>query len=179
MIEKKDDNFLSECSQQSCKKLNIGKKKKFTIVEGIKLFQIMSSNNTQNLNKTSFWQKIQDQNLIPERTADQMKRFWSEYENFTVEQWLAKAIHTNLDFCFSVKQIPSPDFTQNFRIKYDVEFIRLDTMEPNQNSHISSYLDRANKIPALYNQNSSVSVSSVYSVNYGQSINSAASQSEG
>lgn len=74
--------------------------------------------------------------MIPERTADQMKRFWSEYENFTVEQWLAKAIHTNLDFCFSVKQIPSPDFIPNFRSKYEVEFIRLDTMEPNSGSHL-------------------------------------------
>jgi len=65
--------------------LNIGKKKKFTIVEGIKLFQIMSTNNTSNLNKTSFWQKIEEQRLIPERTADQMKKFWSEHENYTIE----------------------------------------------------------------------------------------------
>lgn len=55
MMAKKEDNFLSECNNISSKKLNIGKKKKFTIVEGIKLFQVMSSNNTQNLNKTSFW----------------------------------------------------------------------------------------------------------------------------
>mgnify|MGYP002633267574 FL=1 len=38
MIAKKDDNKLSECNNPSCKKLNISKKKKFTIVEGIKLF---------------------------------------------------------------------------------------------------------------------------------------------
>ena len=38
LIQKKDDNFLSEVNNQSCKKLNISKKKKFTIVEGIKLF---------------------------------------------------------------------------------------------------------------------------------------------
>jgi hypothetical protein len=50
MMAKKEDNFLSECNNISSKKLNIGKKKKFTIVEGIKLFQVMSSNNTQNLN---------------------------------------------------------------------------------------------------------------------------------
>ena len=110
MMAKKDDNFLSECNNMSCKKLNISKKKKFTIVEGIKLFQIMSSNNTVNLNKSSLWQKIQEQRLIPERTAEQMKRFWNEHENYTVEQWLAKAIHLNLDFSFSLKQIPFPDF---------------------------------------------------------------------
>lgn len=38
MMAKKDDNFLSECVNVASKKLNIGKKKKFTIVEGIKLF---------------------------------------------------------------------------------------------------------------------------------------------
>jgi hypothetical protein len=70
MLGKKDDNKLSECNNPSSKKLNISKKKKFTIVEGIKLFQIMGSNNTSNLNKSSFWQKIQDQRLIPERTAE-------------------------------------------------------------------------------------------------------------
>ena len=33
----KDDNFLMECPNTNCKQLNIGKKKRFTIVEGIKL----------------------------------------------------------------------------------------------------------------------------------------------
>jgi len=33
----KDDNFLMEVGAGSCKQLNIGKKKKFTITEGIKL----------------------------------------------------------------------------------------------------------------------------------------------
>lgn len=37
-LEKRDDNFLIKCETKDCKQLNIGKKKKFTIVEGIKLF---------------------------------------------------------------------------------------------------------------------------------------------
>ena len=55
----KDDNFLME-SQNNSKQLNIGKKKRFTIVEGVKLLQIMNSNSSQYLSKNSFWQKIQD-----------------------------------------------------------------------------------------------------------------------
>ena len=49
-----------EVGAGSCKQLNIGKKKKFTITEGIKLLQIMNSNNANNLNKNAFWQKIQE-----------------------------------------------------------------------------------------------------------------------
>lgn len=32
-----------------------------------------------------------------------MRKFWQKYESYTVEQWLVKAIHENLDFSLSVK----------------------------------------------------------------------------
>ena len=38
MMNTKDDHFLINNDRENCKKLNIGKKKQFTIVEGIKLF---------------------------------------------------------------------------------------------------------------------------------------------
>jgi hypothetical protein len=41
MVNYKDDHFLIENTRESCKKLNIGRKKNFTIIEGIKLFQII------------------------------------------------------------------------------------------------------------------------------------------
>lgn len=76
----KEDNLLMECNNQAkCKKLNIGKKKKFTIIEGIQLLTIMNSNNTSNLNKRSFWQNVEEQRYIPERSAEQMKAFWNEF----------------------------------------------------------------------------------------------------
>lgn len=59
-----------------------------------------------------------------------MRKFWQKYESYTVEQWLVKAIHENLDFSLSVKQIPSIYFVTNFRIKYEMEFLRLESMEP-------------------------------------------------
>lgn len=67
-----------------------------------------------------------------------MKRFWNEHENYTIEQWLAKAIHQNLDFSFSVKQIPSPDFVQTFRKKYECEFLRLETLDPTHLKHVDN-----------------------------------------
>lgn len=46
MMSKKDDHVLTICQNSGCKRLNISKKKKFTILEGIKLFSLMSSNTT-------------------------------------------------------------------------------------------------------------------------------------
>ena len=130
MLGTKDDSFLLQCESNDCKKLNISKKKKFTIVEGLKLFEIMSTNNSDTLNKKDFWQRVHDNKYIPERGADLMRKFWQKYESYTVEQWLVKAIHENLDFSLSVKQIPSLNFVKNFRIKYEMEFLRLESMEP-------------------------------------------------
>ena len=58
-----------------------------------------------------------------------MKSFWSENQFLSPVKWLVKAIHMNLDFSFSVKKIPSPDFIKNFRIKYEKEFKRLEGLE--------------------------------------------------
>jgi len=55
MFGVKDDSFLLQCDSNDCKMLNISKKKKFTIVEGLKLFEIMSTNNSETLNKKDFW----------------------------------------------------------------------------------------------------------------------------
>lgn len=129
MLDKREDHLVVQCNSLECKKLNIGKKKKFTIVEGIKLFQIINTNNAHNLGKTSFWVKIQENNLIPERTADQMKKFWTKYEHSTVESWLVKAIHENLDFSLSVKKIPSDSFVQKFKQKYELEFLKMESLE--------------------------------------------------
>jgi len=85
MIAVKEDSFICQCESTDCKKLNISRKKKFTIVEGLRLFQIMSTNNSETMNKISFWQKIQDNKYIPERAADLMKKFWAKYESYTVE----------------------------------------------------------------------------------------------
>ena len=46
MIAKKDDHVLTICQNSGCKRLNISKKKKFTILEGIKLFSLMSTSTT-------------------------------------------------------------------------------------------------------------------------------------
>ena len=85
MIAKKDDHVLTICQNSGCKRLNISKKKKFTILEGIKLFSLMSTSTTAQLHKNQFWQKLQETGVIPERSAESMKKFWLQNKDLTVE----------------------------------------------------------------------------------------------
>jgi hypothetical protein len=93
-----------------------------------------------------------------------MKKFWTKYEHETPEAWLVKAIHENNDFSLSVKNIPKADFVQYFRRKYEVEFLRHETIDP---LSIEIYVDDLNINPA------SSAHSSVYSQNLGRSISMA------
>lgn len=85
MLLYKDDHFITENTRENCRKLNISKKKNFTIIEGITLFGLFGTNNTDNLNKISFWKNIETNQVLPERSAEQMKKFWHKNENNTVE----------------------------------------------------------------------------------------------
>jgi hypothetical protein len=43
---------------------------------------------------------------------------------------LAEAIHERVDFSLSLKEIPSEEFVKTFKQKYEMEFIRLETLDP-------------------------------------------------
>ena len=58
MLNRKDDHYLILNDRENTQKLNIGKKKQFTIVEGLMLFKIMNTNNSENMNKNKFWDNI-------------------------------------------------------------------------------------------------------------------------
>jgi len=53
---------------------------------------------------------VEKNNQVPERTAEQMKKFYLQNESNTVELWLVQAIHQKADFSFSLKDIPSTEF---------------------------------------------------------------------
>lgn len=126
------------------------------------LFQIMGQNKAENLNKISFWQGVEKNNVIPERTAEHMKRFYNTNENNTVELWLVDAVHNKSDFSFSLKDIPSVDFESGFRRKYEIEFMRHETLAP-MGIERPSY-DQQLGVPAQ---------SSVYSQNLARTISMA------
>ena len=43
---------------------------------------------------------------------------------------MAEAIHERVDFSLSLKEIPSEEFVKTFKQKYEMEFIRLETLDP-------------------------------------------------
>lgn len=57
---KDDFKFTTfQTGDERCRKLNIGRKKRFTICEGIMMFQIISSNKVDNLNSLNFWKRVE------------------------------------------------------------------------------------------------------------------------
>lgn len=64
-----------------------------------------------------------------ERSADSMKRFWSNHAFKTLEEYLIECVHEGTDFCFSFKEIPNPDFVRRFKTQFASEFIKMETLQ--------------------------------------------------
>lgn len=125
---KKEDYQICQNIDDDSMKLNIGKKKKYTIMEGIKLFDTINNQKQVTVN-VQFWNKVVKQSILPERTADSMKLFWRKYEYKTLEEYLIECINENTDFCLSFKEIPNADFVKRFRNKYENEFVKIETLK--------------------------------------------------
>ena len=113
---------------EKARKLNIAKKKKYTIIEGIKLYEIITNQKNLQTNSGQFWTKVAGQNILPDRSADSMKNFWKKNLSKTLEEFLIDCIHEGTDYCLSFKEIPNPDFIKRFRQQYENEFIKLETL---------------------------------------------------
>lgn len=120
-----DTYFVAQNLNENARKLNIGKKKKYTIIEGIKLYEIITNQKNIQENSNQFWSKVHNQGILPERTADSMKNFWKKNLSKTLEEFLIECIHEATDFCLSFKEVPNPDFEPRFRQKYESEFLKL------------------------------------------------------
>ena len=47
-----------------------------------------------------------DNNKLPERSVDSLKKFWAAHELKTQEEFLCESIFHKVDFCLSFKEIP-------------------------------------------------------------------------
>lgn len=74
------------------------------------------------MNKPNFWSKVENQNILPERSADSMKAFWKKYQDKRLEDFLIESVFQETDFCLSFKEIPNPDFLAIFKAKHESEF---------------------------------------------------------
>ena len=95
-------------------KMNIGKRKRITIVEGMKLYKVLGARKF-NVVSNDWWKSIERQQFLPERSIDSMKNFWKEYSAKTLEQYLLEAIFYKWDYCLSFKEIPSQEFVEKHK----------------------------------------------------------------
>ena len=59
-------------------KLNIGKRKRITIVEGMRLYKQMGARSFEKV-PMEYFKGIERQRVFPERSAETIKNFWKEY----------------------------------------------------------------------------------------------------
>ena len=74
----KDEYVLGINDSDDALKLNIGKRKKITIVEGMKLYKIFGAQKFDKVGNETY-KGIERQGYLPERSIDTMKNFWKEY----------------------------------------------------------------------------------------------------
>jgi len=87
-LDNKDRYFLCINIDEKSRCLNINKTKKYTIIEGMKLYETVTNQKNIDVNSRQFWIRCQTTNILPERSADSMKRFWSNHAYKTLEEYL-------------------------------------------------------------------------------------------
>ena len=107
-IVKKEEFFLMTCPSDKGQRLNLSKRKRFTIMEGLTLYKILGKKKVAS-ETNQFWQRIVENNKLPERSVDSLKKFWQVHENKTQEEFLCESIFHKVDFCLSFKEIPLKD----------------------------------------------------------------------
>lgn len=105
-------------------RLNMGKRKKITIVEGMKLYKILGAGKFDKVSIETY-KGIERQGYLPERSVESMRNFWKEYHSKTLEQYLVEAIFYKWDYCLSFKEIPNDEFEEKHRQQFAFEFAQL------------------------------------------------------
>ena len=65
--------------------------------------------------------------MLPERSAESMKGFFQKQEKTQLETFLVQCLHDKVEWCFSIRKIPSKDFEERFRDQFTVEFQHLES----------------------------------------------------
>ena len=143
LIKMKDENRTATITSNKAISHQISKKKKLTIVEGLKIFELISHKTEDYIkSQKNFWIDLERSYFLFPRTADQMKQFYKQNHQLTGEQWLVQAIHDNTEFSLSILEIPSSTFIDQFRERYKVDFQRLENNgDDDDYAHFDMYRD--------------------------------------
>ena len=73
------EEYKVGCNDKDCAlELNIGQRKRITIVEGMRFYKQMSARSLEKV-PSEYFKGIERQRVFPERSAETMKNFWKEY----------------------------------------------------------------------------------------------------
>ena len=76
-----------------------------------------------------------------------MRNFFQKHEKVQLESFLVQCLHEKVEFCFSLRKIPSKDFEERFRDQFSSEFQQLENAENHDEFSAGYYagsnLDRA------------------------------------
>lgn len=116
----------------NCRFMGLTSKKKFTIIEGMKVFEITTSQqNSEKYNKLAFWQKAAG-SILPERTAESLFKFWKQNHSKTLEEYLIQSIFEKTAYSLSLKEIPNEQFLERFKAKYQSDFLKLELLKKDE-----------------------------------------------
>lgn len=117
LVDSIQEQSLLDCSDylafsKSNKELGGGLKIEFTkgntqytITEAIKIFSLALAN-PQVARGANFWNSIEKEGLIPNRTSDSMRSFWKENTNSGLVNYLQQAIKNRAWYCHAFSEIP-------------------------------------------------------------------------
>lgn len=81
-------------------------KLKYTITEGIKVFELALAN-PKNARGSAFWLKVQRSGVIPVRSGHSMRTFWKLNAMSGLEAFITKSVEDEHRFCHAFKHIPA------------------------------------------------------------------------
>ena len=99
----------------------MSKKKRYTVMEGIWVYKTLGAKKSGKIDN-SLWKIIENQRLIPERSADSLKAFWKKHSNMTMENYLVECLFFKTDFCLSFKNIPNEEFVDRHQERFAEQF---------------------------------------------------------
>lgn len=127
-LKMKDEYLITTNDSEKALKLNISKRKKITICEGMKLYKTLGAQKFEKVHPDNY-RGIERQGYLPERSIETMKNFWREYSSKTLEQYLLEAIFYKWDYCLSFKEIPNEEFEQKHIKQFFYEYQQLQAQE--------------------------------------------------
>ena len=120
-LQSKGDYKLIDNEDVNALKLNMSKKKRYTVMEGIWVYKTLGAKKSGKIDN-SLWKIIENQRLIPERSADSLKTFWKKHSSMTMENYLVECLFFKTDFCLSFKNIPNDEFIDRHQERFAEQF---------------------------------------------------------